>query len=143
MTTKQKESSGTLTDATIFKAYSVKYAKYLKRLPKKAIIDLALAWLNNSLTEPHLLWDDYQMTGEDLDDNGNLMDKRKMGLQMLKAEYVELYNSTITKKELIERLLLDHWSDGLNMLQIADIDIAGKSFFKNLKSPLKYLLIIL
>lgn len=143
MTTKQKESSGTLTDATIFKAYSVKYAKYFKRLPKKAIVDLALRWLNNSLTEPHLLWDEYQMTGEDLDDNGNPIDKREMGLQMLKAEYSELYNSTITKKELTERLLLDHWSEGLNMLQIADIDIAGKPIFKDLMPLLVYLLIIL
>ena len=143
MTTKQKESSGTLTDATIFKAYSVKYAKYFKRLSKKAIVDLALRWLNNSLTEPHLLWDEYQMTGEDLDDNGNPIDKREMGLQMLKAEYSELYNSTITKKELTERLLLDHWSEGLNMLQIADIDIAGKPIFKDLMPLLVYLLIIL
>ena len=38
------------------------------------------------------------MTGEDLDDNGNPIDKREMGFQMLKAEYSELYNSTITKK---------------------------------------------
>ena len=83
------------------------------------------------------------MTGEDLDDNENPIDKREMGLQMLKAEYSELYNSTITKKELTERLLLDHWSEGLNMLQIADIDIAGKPIFKDLMPLLVYLLIIL
>lgn len=125
MSNKRNGFSKSLTDVTIFKAYSVKYAKYLKRLPKKTIIDFALEWLDNPLMEPHLIWDDYQISGYDTEQDGKPVNKRTIGLDMLKAEYNELYNSTITKKELIERLLLDHWSQGLNMLQIAHIDTSG------------------
>lgn len=50
----------------------------------------------------------------------------RKGLDILRAEYSYLQqDNTITKRQIVQRIIYDHWPKGLNMAQIAQIDIAN------------------
>lgn len=124
--------SNNLSDGTIFQAYSAKYGKILMKLPRDKIIELVLAWLENPITEPHLEWSSYDFDipdEEDYDDQDQSrihLQKKEQGIEILKEEYHELLQASISKKEIVQRIMLDHWARGFNMIQIADIDALCK-----------------
>lgn len=115
------EAQTQLYDTTIFPAYSTKYVPILNRINRELLVELVLHWLANPITEPHLNWTDY--TFEEGSDDEEQADPREAGLRFLKKEYSELIGMGTTKKEVVLRILEDHWSGGLNMKQVADIDI--------------------
>lgn len=137
----QEVNTNNLFDTTVFLAYSSKYAKVLQKLPKNKVIALALGWLENPLSEPHISWIDYNIVQSEDDSeppSGEVLKAR--GLQILKEEYRSLFQSTVSKKEIVQRILLDHWPRGLNMLQIAEIDNYCKLLFFFFFFPLRSLL---
>lgn len=134
----QDQYGNNLTDSTIFQAYSDKYGRTLQRLHRDAIIDLAILWLDDPRTEPHLEWSEYDFYDEEeeensipgeerLDQDENV--KKAKGIRILKEEYLNLIPSTTSKKEVLQRILQDHWSKGLNMLQISQIDTKCEILF--------------
>lgn len=98
------------------------------KLPRDKIIELVLTWLENPRTEPHLEWSSYDFDNaeeeeyEDPDQSSIHVQKKEQGIEILKEEYHELLQANISKKEIVQRIMLDHWAKGLNMIQIADID---------------------
>lgn len=123
----KERSTNSLSDLTIFHAYSRKYEKILQKLPRQTIINLALSWLGNPDTEPHLEWSNYNFEVDtETEELPNENAKKEKGLEILREEYSELLSFNTSKKEIVQRILLDHWTKGLNMIQIAEIDACCK-----------------
>lgn len=122
-----------LPDHFIYKPYSDKFIKTLYQLPNDVIFKLVQKWLNDPVCQPNLDWSEIDLSEysndsdsdrDDGDDSQSERNKRK-GVEILKQEYNDLETVNIPKRSLVQRILYDHWPLGLNMSQIAQIDISS------------------
>lgn len=141
----------TLPDSFIYKPLSDKYVKILHKLSRDSIIELACRWLSVPSCYPNLDWseihldiptdeeEDYEKDFEsDADHFNNKYDSPKYtaeeaqqleqterrGILLLQAEYESLRNNTmVSKRQIVQRIVYDHWPQGLNLAQIAQVDL--------------------
>lgn len=89
-------------------------SKILSRLPADSIYKLCLLWINIEITKPKLPKNESQQEPEFLDND----------------EFIESFKATIKnyrtkrypKKKIIDKLLVDYYAHGLNLLQYSQID---------------------
>lgn len=126
-----RSSGQSLPDDYIYKPYSDKFAKVLYALPRSSILQLVQHWLSDPLCEPPLDWSEIDIDSDDSDSDSDSDSEEKAKIhkqriiEILKEEYQSLKDSPLSKRSIVQRILYDHWRNGLNMAQIAQIDIAS------------------
>jgi len=109
----------TLPNSYIHGGLSDRAVAILGRLSKKQIMQLVDKWLDDSSTRPPLTLEDSDEESGQENRRSEEEDERRV-VEWVRRELPQARR--FTRPELIQALRFDYWSNGFNLLQVAQIE---------------------
>ncbi|KAG7660789.1 CHL4 [[Candida] subhashii] len=108
--TSTTSNSNVLPNSHIPNFKTKQFVSMLMKLTKRSLIEFIFIWLKQGNCQPHYKPTDSLTKAEFL----NKVKREALQIKQTSSQY--------TKKQIIEKIVYDYWSNGLNLLQLSQID---------------------